>query len=265
MLSAAAACAAGGALCWPASRVVRSRSSLAACKGRLLHAVLAHPALLLAGGAVTLGLWRGPAFAAALVVAGLVGWRHWRAAGARRQRATATARFVEALHGMITELRRGAHPALAAAGVAETAGVGPVFASIADAARIGARVEDGLLARSAEVRHLRSELERFAVAWRLSSEHGLALAELLEALHRDLEHRVRARAKLRAQLSGARASGWVLAGLPVFGVVLGQLIGADPLGVLTKNGLGGSLLLVGIVLIAGGLTWTARLTEQAVP
>lgn len=264
MLSVAAACAAGGALCWPTIRTGSGGLSRTAWVRQSLSAVLANPVPLLAGAAVSLGWWRGPAFAAALLVAGLVGRRRWCAARAQRQRTTATRQFVEALRGMITELRRGAHPALAAASVADSAGVGPVFTTIADAARLGARVEDGLLASSAEVRHLRGELERFAVAWRLSDEHGLPLAELLEALHRDLEHRVRARSKLRAQLSGARASGWVLAGLPVFGIALGQLIGAGPLGVLTGNGLGGLLSLLGVVLIAAGLTWTARLTEQAV-
>ena len=46
--------------------------------------------------------------------------------------------------------------------------------------------------------------------------------------------------------------------------MLGQLVGAHPLGVLTGTGVGQVLLVVGSVLVAAGLEWSARLTAGVV-
>ncbi|WP_020497201.1 type II secretion system F family protein [Sciscionella marina] len=269
MLSLGLAAGASALLVFPArSPVLRrglGRVDRAACAAWLSGIALRWPAAVATACAAPLAVARGPLIGAALALAVFVALRRWRAARGVRARTSATQRFAEALQAMVAELRRGAHPALAAASAAETAEVGPVFAGIADAAGIGARVADTLAARAAELPQLTIELERFASAWRLSVTHGLALAELLAALQRDVEHRVRSAANLRAQLSGARASGWVLAALPVAGVVLGQAIGADPLGLLGRQGTGGMLLLIGVGLICAGLTWTARLTERVLP
>ncbi|WP_051899123.1 type II secretion system F family protein [Sciscionella sediminilitoris] len=269
MLSLGLAAGASALLVLPARPRGARRDSAgldrAACAAWLTGVALRWPAAFAIVCAVPLAVARGPFIGAALALAVLVALRRWRAARGVRARTSATRRFAEALQAMVAELRRGAHPALAAASAAETPEVGSVFAGIADAAGIGARVEDTLAARAAELPQLTGELDRFASAWRLSVTHGLALAELLAALQRDVEHRVRSAANLRAQLSGARASGWVLASLPVAGVVLGQAIGADPLGVLGRPGAGGVLLLIGVGLICVGLTWTARLTERVLP
>ena len=53
----------------------------------------------------------------------------------------------------------------------------------------------------------------------------------------------------------------ILAALPVAGVVLGQLIGADPLGFLLGGGAGGWLLITGVGLVAAGLIWSDRILE----
>jgi tight adherence protein B len=43
-------------------------------------------------------------------------------------------------------------------------------------------------------------------------------------------------------------------------MVLGQLVGAHPLGVLTGTGVGQVLLVVGAALVSAGLEWSRRLT-----
>jgi len=53
-----------------------------------------------------------------------------------------------------------------------------------------------------------------------------------------------------------------LAGLPVLGVALGQLMGADPLRILLGGGLGGILLLIGTALGCAGLLWTDAITGK---
>lgn len=269
MLSIAALLGACAVLSLPNRRGLRlARSRFAAVHEsavRLARRAASNPALPALGGAVPIAAFGMPFAAAAFVVTVTIAMRAWHSARRTGFRTRAAQRFADALHAMVTELRRGAHPALAAASVGEVAEVGPVFAGVADAAGIGARVEDVLTARADQLPHLAPELRRLAAAWRLSNTHGLSLAELLEALHRDVQHRVRAERDARAELSGARASGWILAGLPIAGLLLGQLIGADPLGVLLGSGLGGVLLLLGTGLTGAGLLWTVRLTERAVP
>ncbi|MBV8787250.1 MAG: hypothetical protein JOZ00_11230, partial [Mycobacterium sp.] len=47
----------------------------------------------------------------------------------------------------------------------------------------------------------------------------------------------------------------------VLGVLLGQLIGARPLGFLLGGHAGGWLLVVGAVLTCGGLLWADRIAD----
>ena len=65
-----------------------------------------------------------------------------------------------------------------------------------------------------------------------------------------------------------RTAGWVagaavLAGLPVAGIALGQLIGARPLEFLCGPGAGGWLLVTGVLLACVGLLWSDRIIERA--
>ena len=73
---------------------------------------------------------------------------------------------------------------------------------------------------------------------------------------------MRIRARTEAGLAGARATATVLAGLPVLGVGLGQLMGAAPLGILLAGGLGGIMLVVGTALVCAGLLWTDRIAAR---
>ena len=75
----------------------------------------------------------------------------------------------------------------------------------------------------------------------------------MRTAQRDIVERGRFSARVDAGLAGARATAAVLAGLPLLGVGLGQLIGADPLGFLLSGGLGGWLLFVGVTLACCGL------------
>jgi tight adherence protein B len=109
-----------------------------------------------------------------------------------------------------------------------------------------------------------AELDRVASAWSVAEQHGLALAELLRAARLDLLGRIRFRARTDAALAGARASAAVLAGLPVLGIGLGQLMGAAPLALLVRGGLGSVLLVVGVALICAGLLWTEALVGRVV-
>jgi tight adherence protein B len=71
------------------------------------------------------------------------------------------------------------------------------------------------------------------------------------------------REDLRAQLAGPRSTAVLLALLPLFGLVLGTGLGADPAGVLLHTRVGLACLAAGVLLEWAGLAWTARIIRTA--
>lgn len=185
----------------------------------------------------------------------------------RRRRAVRAVRegqlLESALDVFVGELRAGSHPVSAFEAAADES-VGPVAASlrsVAARARLGADVAAGLHAvarRSA----LPTQWDRLAQCWRLASDHGLAIATLMRAAQRDIAERQRFAARVSSSLAGARATAAVLAGLPLLGVLLGQLVGARPLAFLLGSRVGGWLLVVGATLACAGLLWSDRITDR---
>jgi tight adherence protein B len=170
-----------------------------------------------------------------------------------------------AIDVLVGELRIGAHPAAAFAVAAhETAGpVAGACRAVAARARLGADVAAGLRGVG-ETSVLQSHWERLAVCWQLAADHGLAMSALMQAAQRDIAERQRFSGQVRAAMAGARATAAILAGLPLLSVVMGQLIGARPMAFLLGGQLGGSLLVVGLMLVCGGLLWSDRITNQAI-
>lgn len=255
-------------LCWPHSRSSARLRALAVrspCRSRTPlgnTGILVSVAVI---GAVAFALL-GPAGAMVGGALGTAGWRRWRSRRADRARAKASAGVADALSGLVAELRAGAHSAVAAESVAEEAGDGVAsvaLRSVAAAARLGGDVEL-TLTNTAEAAGpaVRSTLDRLARAWALAQRHGLPLAEVLDAVRRDLDADARFSAQLQAKLAGPRASASVLACLPVLGVLLGEAMGARPLEVLGTTGAGQGLLLVGGALMLAGTSWCARLTRE---
>ena len=155
--------------------------------------------------------------AAAILVGTLVLRR--RRSIARRARAAEASALQGALDVLVGELRVGVHP-VAAFDVAAREVDGPVATSlraVAARARLGADVAAGL--RSfAESSCLPAHWERLALFWRLAQTHGLAIATLMRAAHRDIVERERFSARVDAGMAGARTTAAVLAGLPLLGV-----------------------------------------------
>ncbi len=209
--------------------------------------------------AVTLPL---PTVVAVAVVGSTAGLRYRRRR--RIRRAVDESRALEsALDVLVGELRAGAHPVRAFSVAAEET-VGTVAASlrsVAARARLGADVTAGLLA-AARSSSLPAHWERVAVCWALAGDHGLGIATLMRAAQRDIAERQRFSVRVASGMAGARATAAILAGLPIPGVLLGQLIGARPLGFLLSGHAGGWLLVVGSTLACGGLLWSDRITDR---
>lgn len=196
------------------------------------------------------------------VVGATASLRYRRRRRARRA-AEEGATLEAALDVLVGELRVGSHP-VRAFHVAAGESVGSVAASlraVAARARLGADVTGGLrgAARSSA---LPAQWDRLAVCWQLAGDQGLAIATLMRAAQRDIAERQRFSARVTSSMAGARATATILAGLPVLGVLLGQLIGARPLSFLLGGQAGGWLLVVGATLACGGLLWSDRITDR---
>lgn len=225
------------------------RTMVPAAAGALAGVLLAGPGGALAGG----------------VVAATVQRRRTRHTAARTAAATAT-ELADALRRMTDELRAGAHPAAVLDGVCAD---GPWARTVLAGAAVAARLGDGVpaaLEREAERRPaMAADLTRIAGAWALAERHGIPLADLLAGAHTDIAWRVQYGRRVHAQLAGPRATATVLTFLPVLGLILGQLLGADPVAVLRDGWLGQVLLVIGVCLTAAGVGWTEHILRAAVP
>ncbi|MBS9533229.1 type II secretion system F family protein [Mycobacterium sp. M1] len=189
--------------------------------------------------------------------------RHHRA---RRRAAAAreTAALHAALGALVAELQAGSDPVRAFAEAATETEEAPVAAAlrgVAARARLGADVAAGL-SDAAVGSALPALWNWLAVYWRLGSEHGIAIATLMCAAQSDIAARQRLSARADAGMAGARTSAAILAALPALGLLLGQLIGARPIGFLLSRS-GGAVSVAGVLLACAGLLWSDRITSRA--
>ena len=77
----------------------------------------------------------------------------------------------------------------------------------------------------------------------------------------DLDDRAQLAESMAAQVAGPATSGYVLAALPIAGLLLGAGMGTDPIGVLTGSTVGGALLVAGTLLCSAGLLWSDRIVR----
>jgi tight adherence protein B len=223
-------------------------------------------AVAVAAGALAGLLVLGPA--GALVGGGAaVAWRRHRARTHRdRDASTVTTALADALDRITEEVRAGAHPATALRGAATDAeSTGPVLRPAAAAAELGQGVAAALTTEAARRPEVARALRQIAGAWALAERHGVPLADLLAAVHIDLRWRLAYTGRVRAALAGPRATAAVLTGLPVLGIVLGELVGAGPLQVLRSGVLGQALVVSGVGLAAAGAAWALAIMRSAVP
>ncbi len=186
-----------------------------------------------------------------------------RLAAERRQRAVAG--LCAAVAG---ELRAGRPPETALAEAVERlrGPEGPgegdaALTALLAAARFGGDVPAAL--RRAAREPGAEGLGGTAACWEVAVDGGAGLADGLDRVAAALRAGQEQREDLRAQLAGPRSTAVILALLPVFGVLMGAALGADPLRVLLRTPAGLGCLLVGVALECAGLAWTARIVRAA--
>ena len=102
---------------------------------------------------------------------------------------------------------------------------------------------------------------RLTCAGTLSAIHGVPLGSVVDAMAGDLSDRAQIAEATAAQVAGPAMSGYVLAALPIAGLLLGAGMSTDPIAVLTGSAIGGALLVIGTLLCCAGLLWADRIVR----
>ncbi|MBC2903990.1 type II secretion system F family protein [Streptomyces cupreus] len=182
-----------------------------------------------------------------------------RARRARESRGDAVIALCAALAGEVRAGRQSGEALLRAA--RDSGGLGEAQAAVLAAARFGGDVPSALAA--AARRPGAEGLLGLAACWRVAVDQGAGLAAGLDRLEAALRAERDQRADLRAQLAGAKSTALMLAGLPVLGLLLGAVMGADPLRVLLHTGAGLGCLFAGGLLEGLGVWWALRIVRGA--
>lgn len=196
-------------------------------------------AWLVAAAAIALAYFGcGAVLAAIVTVYSILGVRVRRRRQQSRTESVVRQRILDAVRDLAADLRAG-RPAASA--VAETAAV--------------------LDLESGSLRDLVAR--RLAAAWQLADSVGAPLADLLERVDGELRAAESARLAAAAETAGARATGLLVAALPLGALPVGATLGVDPLDTLLHTGLGATCAGAAVVLQCAGLAWTARLARGA--
>jgi tight adherence protein B len=211
---------------------------------------------------VGLGGWAtaGPVAAGALGTYAALAARGVLRRWSNRERAASRARALDEVGALAADLRAGLPAAASFEPSASTD-------TSADSVATGSVRPAGSIpsARSAAAPDELRLRELTAAAWRLAERTGAPVADLVDRIEGDARAADRARASTAAQAAGARATAFLLAGLPAGGIALGYAIGADPLHVLLHTPLGAACVAGALLLQLGGLAWADRLAGSGTP
>jgi tight adherence protein B len=202
----------------------------------------------------------GPHVILAITTVGVVafGIRQWRL-GLRRKWLRERRRLVsEAIGLMSAELRAGILPQRVLAGLA------PEFDFLAPAARAADLGGDVPAAMRAGADETGAELlAELAGAWLVAERAGAPLVQVLDRLEETARADLEIEREVESGLAPARATGRLMAVLPVFGLALGSGMGGDPVAILIGTYPGVLCLAAGCALACAGVAWVERIAAGA--
>jgi tight adherence protein B len=193
-----------------------------------------------------------------MVGAGLFVLRQIRSSRARATATRTRADTIAALDLLAAELRAGILPGTAVAALADDV---PFLRPAAAAAIHGGDVVAALRAASGEPGA--GALADLAGAWHVAERAGAPLAAVLDRVASAARDDAEVEREVTAEAAPARATGRLMAVLPVLGLGLGAGMGADPVHVLTGTVVGASCLAAGATLAGAGVVWVDRIVASA--
>lgn len=167
-------------------------------------------------------------------------------------------RDIEGLRAIAAELRSGQSidSALLAAASISSERTARRYRAASNAVLLGADAIPGLLAGSAVAQSV-------GRVWRLAIATGCPIADPVSNLEIDAQSQRQHNRQIDALLAGPNATAALLAALPIFGLLMGSAIGANPLRVLSATPIGGGALIVGTALTVAGILWTRIIVSRA--
>ncbi|KRC65761.1 hypothetical protein ASE12_13935 [Aeromicrobium sp. Root236] len=188
----------------------------------------------------------------------MFGARQWRGA-VRHRRLQERRRLVsEAIGLMSAELRAGILPQRALTGLA------PEFDFLVPAARAADLGGDVPAALRTAARGTGAELlAELSGAWLVAERAGAPLARVLDRLEETARGDLEIEREVQSGLAPARATGRLMAVLPVFGLALGSGMGGDPVAILTGTYPGVLCLAAGCALACLGVAWVEHIASSA--
>lgn len=261
----AGALLAAAALCWPsrprprpAARRRGGRPASPRASGRRGSAAVVGVVGVTA--VVAAGALAGTAGILTATMLGATGLLLGRRLLAERRRRRALPDILRGLRTLNRELRAGADPLAAVDGAGRACrGAGAlVLGRLVVLMR--SRTDEEPTGEGAEPED--RVLDVLRSGWLLSRRHGVAFGRVVSRIADELSDEIAAEQARAAQLAGPRLSGYVMAGLPVMGLLLGAGMGVNPVGVLLGSVAGHLLLMVGVALMCAGLLWSARIVGR---
>ena len=102
----------------------------------------------------------------------------------------------------------------------------------------------------------------FGSLWQVCENNGAALSPALYQFAHQIRTEKELREELSSSMSGAKLSAWVLAGLPLFGIVLAGFLGVNSLQWLSTSSLGNYNIIAALILETTGIIWVTKITSQ---
>jgi tight adherence protein B len=102
----------------------------------------------------------------------------------------------------------------------------------------------------------------FASLWKVCENNGAALSPALNQFAQQIRVEKELRQELSSSMSGAKLSAWVIAGLPLFGIVLAGFLGVNSLEWLANSKIGNFNIVAALILEVIGIIWVSRITSQ---
>ncbi len=183
--------------------------------------------------------------------------RQIRAARSRSASLCTRSQTIAAIDLLAAELRAGILPGHALLALADDA---PSLRPAAVAATHGGDVVTAF--RSASTHPGAGALADLAGAWHVAERAGAPLAQVLDRVATSARDDAEIDREVQAEAAPARATGRLMAVLPVLGLSLGAGMGADPVHVLTGTVVGASCLAGGVALACAGVVWVDRIVAS---
>jgi tight adherence protein B len=102
----------------------------------------------------------------------------------------------------------------------------------------------------------------FTSLWQVCENNGAALSPALNQFAQQIRVEKELRQELSSSMSGAKLSAWVLAGLPLFGIVLAGFLGVNSLEWLANSKIGNFNIVAALILEVIGIIWVKKITSR---